>query len=291
MHARDILDFLNFIRGHPGLDTDNLVLIGHSCSAHMIASIAMNSAEPALVPDPAILSAIKAIVCSEGIFDLDALLTTFPGYREYFVAAAFGDNTDYAKYNAAGWPLREGAQIEWLLLALARGYARRCWPGGAHARASYHARSGARGNGIGHGRRRARRCAQLRRGVRRARLHLHKALLLICTARMLSLNNSPSCGPFSPGALRALPAIIVDVGNPERMHTQLAALDVVRVALRLDRSALLLACVISIPPLILTMGSAANIETPRALARTHARRELKRPAHPRACRRPLGDLS
>ena len=116
MHARDILDFLTFIRGYPGLDTDNLVLIGHSCSAHMIASIAMNSAEPALVPAPAILSAIKAIVCSEGIYDLDALLATFPGYRAYFVAAAFGDNADYAKYNAAGWPLREGAQIEWLLL-------------------------------------------------------------------------------------------------------------------------------------------------------------------------------
>ncbi|KJA27548.1 hypothetical protein HYPSUDRAFT_945272 [Hypholoma sublateritium FD-334 SS-4] len=117
VHARDVLAFLDFIRGHPGLDTGNLVLIGHSCSAHMLAAIALQSAEPALVPAPGVLAAIRGIVCSEGIFDLDALLARFPDYRAMFVAPAFGPGPDYARYNAAAWPLRDGgARIEWLLL-------------------------------------------------------------------------------------------------------------------------------------------------------------------------------
>lgn len=117
MHARDVLAFLDFIRSTPGLDTDNLILIGHSCSAHMLAAIALQSDEPALVPAPGVLAAIKGIICSEGIFDLDALIATFPDYRAWFIAAAFGPGPDYAQYNAAGWPLRDGgAHIEWLLL-------------------------------------------------------------------------------------------------------------------------------------------------------------------------------
>ncbi|KJA28547.1 hypothetical protein HYPSUDRAFT_177701 [Hypholoma sublateritium FD-334 SS-4] len=117
IHAGDVLAFLNFIRGHPGVDADNLVLIGHSCSAHMLAAIALQSAEPALVPAPAVLAAIRGIVCSEGIFDLDALLVRFPDYRAWFIAPAFGPGPDYAQYNAAAWPLRDGgARIEWLLL-------------------------------------------------------------------------------------------------------------------------------------------------------------------------------
>ncbi|KZP24780.1 alpha/beta-hydrolase [Athelia psychrophila] len=101
----------------PQYDPTRLVLVGHSCSAHMIAAIVLdsNAHTPALAPPPPLRAAIKAVVLSEGIYDLERLLRAFPSYRAWFVAPAFGagplDRFDVSKY-----PLRAGRGAPWLIV-------------------------------------------------------------------------------------------------------------------------------------------------------------------------------
>ncbi|KAF9483883.1 hypothetical protein BDN70DRAFT_873287 [Pholiota conissans] len=83
----------------------------------MLCSILLESPEPELAPQPHILRAVKGVVLSEGIYDLDALLVRFPAYRQWFIEPAFGPPTpDYKHFSALAFPLREGSQIAWLLL-------------------------------------------------------------------------------------------------------------------------------------------------------------------------------
>jgi hypothetical protein len=134
-HTEDTLAFLEFITNEwtppieAGIDAQSIsvVLIGHSCSAHMLCSIFLDSsaATPTLTPSPQLAKAVKGIAMSEGIYDLDLLVQTFPKYSEWFIDDAFGargEGKDYAQYDVTRCQLREGSTdsssdpISWLLL-------------------------------------------------------------------------------------------------------------------------------------------------------------------------------
>lgn len=125
-HASDILQFLEFLLawdGFPGpdsglaLDAKGLLLMGHSCSAHMLAAIFLDSSAvtPNLTPSPALLNAVKGIVTSEGIYDLELLCSRFPDYLSWFIAPAFGNLKTYAPYAVTNYNLRRPG-INWLLI-------------------------------------------------------------------------------------------------------------------------------------------------------------------------------
>jgi acetyl esterase/lipase len=123
-HAEDILAFLNFVRDayepvatERPYDRDRIYLIGHSCSAHMLASIFLESPHPSLKPSSELLHAVRGVVCSEGIYDVDMLLSSFPSYRGWFIAAAFDDRTSYADDAVSKYHCRDGgAHIRWCIL-------------------------------------------------------------------------------------------------------------------------------------------------------------------------------
>ncbi|RDX56626.1 alpha/beta-hydrolase [Lentinus brumalis] len=123
-HASDLLRFLHFLlrapqHAHelPRAPPAGLVLIGHSCSAHMLSSILLSGPFPELEPTPQLLAATQAVIVSEGIYDVDALLRSFPDYKQWFIANAFGDRAAYPDVNVASYPLRPGTEhIHWLVL-------------------------------------------------------------------------------------------------------------------------------------------------------------------------------
>ena len=54
---------------------------------------------------------------SEGIYDLDLLLRSFPSYKAWFVADAFGDLESYDAFNTLKGTIRPGAEhIRWLII-------------------------------------------------------------------------------------------------------------------------------------------------------------------------------
>jgi acetyl esterase/lipase len=136
-HAADVLSALVFLNAHwpgpvaPGAhapelpyDPGALYAVGHSCGSHILAAIALDSSAhtPALAPpSPApgragLITALRGIVCSESIFDIDALLVSFPAYRDWFIANAFGPGPSYAAANVATYPrYADGAHIRWLI--------------------------------------------------------------------------------------------------------------------------------------------------------------------------------
>jgi len=124
IHSQDILEFFTFLMSSwDGLgctvDRSKIYLIGHSCSAHMLASIFLDSsaATPVLTPPPEVINAVQAIVLSEGIYDIDLLLSRFPKYREWFIAPAFGDKPSYADFSITRLPLRKTEDdIRWLVI-------------------------------------------------------------------------------------------------------------------------------------------------------------------------------
>ncbi|KAI9510865.1 Alpha/Beta hydrolase protein [Russula earlei] len=125
-HARDVLQLLAFLLAWPGplegsrsppYDPTRMFLIGHSCSAHMLACILLDSSEPALVPSAPLLRAVRGVVFAEGIYDIDALLRSFPAYRDWFIRDTFGDLSAYDRYSTTKMTLREGAShICWVIL-------------------------------------------------------------------------------------------------------------------------------------------------------------------------------
>ena len=82
--------------------------MGHSCSAHILASIVLNSdaTTPELSPSTTLRAAVRGLVLSEGIYDLDMLLHRFPEYKAWFIAPAFGDRAEYTDGNVAAYQLR-----------------------------------------------------------------------------------------------------------------------------------------------------------------------------------------
>jgi len=109
--------------GPPGTDIQEalkeIYLIGHSCSAHMIASIVLDSTSvtPSLNTPTRLLDAIKGVVMSEGIFDPDQLVSCFPQYRGWFVANAFGGNSRFSDFSVFNYPSREHIDsTRWLII-------------------------------------------------------------------------------------------------------------------------------------------------------------------------------
>ncbi|KAI0673091.1 alpha/beta-hydrolase [Trametes maxima] len=123
-HAQDVLLFLHFLSTWPGPSPkspqpppSHIYLLGHSCAAHILGSIFLASPYAELTPDPHLLSISRAILLSEGIYGIDALLRSFPTYKQWFIAAAFGDHDAYPHVNVASYPLRPGAEhIRWLII-------------------------------------------------------------------------------------------------------------------------------------------------------------------------------
>lgn len=124
-HAQDILQSLTFLISwsgpqgsqYPPYDPNRIFLIGHSCSAHILASILLDSSEPALVPPVALLRAVQGVVFSEGIYDIDTLLRSFPAYRDWFICDTFGDLPTYDRYSVTKMTHREEANhIYWFIV-------------------------------------------------------------------------------------------------------------------------------------------------------------------------------
>lgn len=125
-HARDLLQFLQFALDWDGpdgieqpYDSSRIYAFGHSCSAHMLTSIllAPTSGADVLTPSPKLLAAVRGIVLSEGIYDIDLLLRSFPPYKKWFIANTFGDLPSYETFNTANYRFREGGEhIKWLVI-------------------------------------------------------------------------------------------------------------------------------------------------------------------------------
>ena len=126
-HAQDVLELLTFLLSWSGphggcqsrtyYDPNRMFLISHSCGAHMLACILLDSSDPALVPPVELLRAVRGVVFSEGIYDIDALLRSFPTYRDWFIRDTFGDLPTYDRYSATKMTLREGStHISWIIV-------------------------------------------------------------------------------------------------------------------------------------------------------------------------------
>ena len=97
-------------------DPANIYLMGHSCGAHMLGSILLDSSDvtPSLTPSPEILLAIKGVILSAGIYDIDGLLERFPSYRMWFIQDAFGERESYDQFSVTNLPVRT-TSVRWLI--------------------------------------------------------------------------------------------------------------------------------------------------------------------------------
>jgi len=122
-HTEDILRFLEHLLAWEGPSSSfnvpgSMYLVGHSCSAHMLSSIILDttSTTPSLTPSAGLSSSIQGVILSEGIYDLDLLVASFPSYIDAFIATAFGYTGPYPELSVLR-PLREGAShIRWLII-------------------------------------------------------------------------------------------------------------------------------------------------------------------------------
>lgn len=83
----------------------------------MLTSIFLDSSSitPSLTPSVTLLRAVKGIVMSEGIYDLELLLSDFPNYQEWFIGPAFGRHAVYASFSTTNLLLRD-SDIRWLVV-------------------------------------------------------------------------------------------------------------------------------------------------------------------------------
>lgn len=122
-HAKDIIRFLEFVITWQGpygtsvYNSNNLCLMGHSCGAHILSSIFLDATEHPLRPSPQLLNSTKAIIMSEGIYDIDLLLSSFPNYRDWFIEAAFGPRSTYRQVSVTTMnPRMEYNHLRWLIV-------------------------------------------------------------------------------------------------------------------------------------------------------------------------------
>lgn len=117
-HTEDLLAALEFLIAQPQkrYDAQRVVLAGHSCSAHMLACIFLDSGEASLLPSSALKAAVKGIMTTEGIYSLSLLLDSFPAYRDWFIADAFGPGPSYTQFDAASFNRRDGGGPRWMIL-------------------------------------------------------------------------------------------------------------------------------------------------------------------------------
>lgn len=123
-HALDVLEALKFIQEHgskqlgiPQPTLGNLYLLGHSCGAHIITSIVLDAqSESHEIDTPSsLLSDIKGILLSDGIYEIDLLLKKFPSYSG-FIQGAFGEHDSYKTFSPAYYKLRGESPIYWLVV-------------------------------------------------------------------------------------------------------------------------------------------------------------------------------
>jgi hypothetical protein len=85
----------------------------------MLTSIFLDSSEvsPTLTPPLTLLRAVKGIVMSEGIYDIDSLLAIerFAYYRDWFIAPTFGRRASYDEFSTTRFPLWN-RNIRWLII-------------------------------------------------------------------------------------------------------------------------------------------------------------------------------
>ncbi|KAF8447590.1 alpha/beta-hydrolase, partial [Boletus edulis BED1] len=108
-HAEDLLRFLEFVLswheengGCLASRPSKLFLIGHSCSAHMLCTIfsRMPVDSESVCPSDELVQSTAAIIMSEGIYDIDLLLSSFPGYKTWFIDNTFGRRDSHENASA-----------------------------------------------------------------------------------------------------------------------------------------------------------------------------------------------
>lgn len=119
-HAEDILHFLVFLLSWADqhcYDPTKLILMGHSCSAHMLSCIFLDTSAvaPSLVPPSPLIQAVKGIIMTEGIYDIERLLSRFPTYLEWFIALGFGPHESYSQFSLIGRTPRK-PELHWLVV-------------------------------------------------------------------------------------------------------------------------------------------------------------------------------
>ncbi|KIJ68989.1 hypothetical protein HYDPIDRAFT_79980 [Hydnomerulius pinastri MD-312] len=126
-HAKDILQFLEFLRSwHEGnseskgslpYQPNRLFLVGHSCGAHILCSIFLQMESGEINPCDALVQSTAAIIMSEGLYDMDLLLSNFPTYRTWFIESVFGKNRTYEDVSAIKANMDpRGSHIRWLII-------------------------------------------------------------------------------------------------------------------------------------------------------------------------------
>lgn len=72
---------------------------------------------PTLEPSKALLRATQGIIFSEGIYDIDLLIASFPNYKSWFLANTFSEHDSYAPFNTTAYTLRpEAKHVHWLIM-------------------------------------------------------------------------------------------------------------------------------------------------------------------------------
>ena len=122
-HAEDILCALEYLLDTGAqegtYDPSKIYVMGHSCGAHILTSIFLDSASvtPSLSPSPALLKSVQGLILTEGIYDLDILLSSFPGYLDWFIANAFGKRESYDPFSTTHYPMHtDGEHIRWAIV-------------------------------------------------------------------------------------------------------------------------------------------------------------------------------
>ncbi|KAG8878317.1 Kynurenine formamidase [Tulasnella sp. 331] len=115
-HTQDLLDALHKLLEEEEMtfDSTRMILVGHSCGAHMIASIFLQSS--LFNPSAELLSSVKGVIVTEGIYDVDLLLRTNPDYIS-FIHGAFGPATNYEHVSVSRFGAQVGGEhIHWLIV-------------------------------------------------------------------------------------------------------------------------------------------------------------------------------
>lgn len=129
-HAEDTLRFLEFVLtwhrengGRLPQRPSKVFLIGHSCSAHMLCTIFLRmplqggSESVCVRPSDELVGSTAAIILSEGIYDIDLLLSSFPVYRTWFIENTFGRRDSFEQVSALKATVDpRGRHIHWLII-------------------------------------------------------------------------------------------------------------------------------------------------------------------------------
>ncbi|KAG8833522.1 Kynurenine formamidase [Serendipita sp. 399] len=123
-HVQDIVLALEKITNSehilPIANTGKVLLVGHSCGAHMIATLMLDppQGEGTKLNPPlssAVLQSIIGLVIAEGIYDLTLLLKTFPDYRD-FIEGAFPSSGSLDEYSVSRYKYLSDKAIPWLVV-------------------------------------------------------------------------------------------------------------------------------------------------------------------------------